>query len=227
MRVRASHSLAVLGTIARTIALAAVAACSYPTFVDPEPLVSEATQRTDAGSREPKSGTPDPIPSASSPAPVDDAGPPVIDPTPDAGPDSRTLKATLNATLPVTFGGAPYCTYRVALQQITLTITTAKNGDVADAVVTANAVEAVVAPCTYAPIAPNAQRYKLASATVLPNGAHHLELAASTTNTPIASLSIDGNLDEAYPALKLAWHRTDVAAPLDWRISAEMTASPQ
>lgn len=67
--------------------------------------------------------------------------------------------------------------------------------------------------------------YVLTKASTLANGATHLELSGLSANKPAASLVVEGDFRTAYPALSLAWHRTDYGAPLDWRVATQITVS--
>jgi hypothetical protein len=210
--------------------LAAIAACATPNFDDSSPLPIEnaptgkpATGAAPAGSG--SSAVMAPVPSGS-PVPAPDP----LDPDGgfDAGPQSMRWKASLAATTPVEFGGGQACLYRITLQQVNVDIVAAANGDIVAANVTAIAFEEVLStPCDNVAIPAHTHTYALETATLLPSGVGHLELAPLATNHPPASLVIEGDFRVPSPSLSLAWHRTDYGPPLDWRVNAQLTATLQ
>jgi len=196
------------------LALAPVAACTHAApRAEPEPGLTLLDDPMRGGA----SDTDDAAPTILSAADAD------ADAAPQAAPGARSFHATLPATLPVSYGGAPYCAYRSTLEHVTVDLTQAKNGDVVAASVTALAVEETVPPCPYPPLAASTHHYALRSSTLLPGGARHVELVAATANVPIVSLTLEGNLDEAFPELTLVWHRIDIDAPFDWSVTARVT----
>jgi hypothetical protein len=124
------------------------------------------------------------------------------------------------------FGGGQNCLYRITLQQVKVDIVAYASGDIVAASVTARAFEEVLTPSCGTPIPAHTHTYALIRATVLPSGMGHLELAGISTNRPAASLVIEGDFRTESPTLSLAWHRTDYGPPLDWRVNAQLTASP-
>jgi hypothetical protein len=212
-----------LATLA-VMALAIVGGCARPALDEPEPLpLDDSPSERGTG----RSASSSPAPSGSgevvSPAPSGSAARGT-----DAGPQARRWKGTLSATKPVQFGGGQNCVYRITLQGVKVDIVSAANGDIVAANVTATAIEQVLTPsCSNTAIPAHTHTYALVTATVLPGGTGHLELAGLSTNRPAASLFIEGDLTAASPTLSLEWHRTDYGPPLDWRIAAQVTAVPQ
>lgn len=199
------------------LAFAALAACSSPPPVDPLPLAED-----DAPARgQKRSGAPAPAPTPSASGSED---PPLPPPPPsDAGAAATTWSGALPSTATVEFGGDPYCTYRITLKRIATEITADQSGKVIGATVTAQAIEEAVAPCPNGAIPANDHVYELSSWTVHASGITRLELAPKATNHPAASLVLEADLRTPAPEASLAWHRTDVSAPLDWRVNAKVT----
>jgi len=222
------------------LALSAVAACATPNLDETPPTAFDAPKSkhpTDKTEGMPNGPAPAPSTSGSSssapPAPSSSAssgtgGSPFGDAPVDAGPQSQRWKGALASTIPVDFGGGQECQYRITLKQVTVDITAAANGDIVAANVTALAVEQVLSsPCNNTAIPAHTHYYALTTATLLPSGLNHLELAGLSTNHPLASLVIEGDFKAASPALSLKWHRTDYGPPLDWTINANVTVQLQ
>lgn len=215
------------------IALATAAACASPNLDEPAPPFTDAPPGKHGTGT---SSSPSPLPTTSGGStsfpPPPGSGSPFGDGDGgvDAGAGAETgrWKGALAATLPVDFGGGQYCQYRITLKQITVDVTAAANGDIVAANVTALAVEQVLSSsCSNTAIPAHTHYYSLTTATLLPSGVSHLELAGPSTNHPAASLVIEGDFRTLAPALSLTWHRTDYGPPLDWTVNAKVTASPQ
>lgn len=209
--------------------LATVAACATPNLDDPTPLpladppaARGKSPSASSSSAPAASGSAD----GSSPAPSGwGSSAPVPAPAPDAGPGAWQWKGALSATTPALFGGGQECRYRITLQQVKVDIVAAADGDIVAANVTAVAFEEVLStPCNNVAIPAHTHTYALVTASLLSNGERHLELAGLSTNHPAASLVIEGDFDTANPVLSLAWHRTDYGPPLDWRVTAQISA---
>jgi hypothetical protein len=223
-------------------ATATVAACATPNLEDPPPPVSDAPPSKHApGNASPTSPLPmssggassfPPAPSSSNASSTDgtqgSGGSPFSDAGVDAGPQSQRWKGALTATLPVDFGGGTECKYSITLKQVTVDVTAAGNGDIVATNVTALAVEQVLStPCNNTAIPAHTHYYSLMTATLLPSGVSHLELAGPSTNHPAASLVIEGDFRTVDPVLSLKWHRTDYGPPLDWTVNAQVTVKLQ
>jgi hypothetical protein len=225
------------------IALATAAACATPDLGDPDPPISDAPpSKHAAGMVSPASplpsasGSSSPLPPASSSSGTSSAsgsgsgsgGAPPSGAGVDAGAQAQRWKGTAATTLPVDFGGGAECHYRITLKQITVDVTAAADGEIVAANVTALAVEQVLStPCNNTAIPQHTHYYSLITATLLPSGISHLELAGPSTNHPAASLVIEGDFRAADPALSLQWHRTDYGPPLDWTVNAQVTVKLQ
>jgi hypothetical protein len=207
-------------------ALSAGGACAVPDLRDPSPLeVHDAPPDRHGGST---STSTSPAPTASgepSSPPSPEGGPPL---DAGAGAGARRWTGTLGTTLPVTFGGAPYCSFRITLKNVQVEMIAAASGVITAASATALAVEEVLSsPCGNPPIPPHTQHFSLTSAAVRPSGVTHLVLAPAATNQPLASLVIEGDLRTFNPELTLTWHRTDYGPPLDWTVSVRLTVMSQ
>jgi hypothetical protein len=221
------------------LTLAAIAACATPNFGDPPPPVTDAPPSKHPTGTTNNATSPLPTTSGSSstlpPAPSSSAssgsgagGSPFGDASVDAGPQSKRWKGTLGSTIPVDFGGGQECHYRITLQQVTVDVTAAANGDIVAANVTALAVEQVLTnPCNNTAIPAHTHYYALTTAAVLSSGLSHLELSGFSSNHPQAALVIEGDFTAAEPALSLKWHRTDFGPPLDWTVNAQATVKLQ
>ena len=206
------------------VALAMTAACVTPNLDDPEPLSLDDSPSA-RGSGKSASTTP-PAGSGQAASPAPSSASTGTGGGVDAGPQAKRWRGAVGATLPVEFGGGGYCRYRITLEQVKVDVVAAASGEVVAATVTATALEEVVSPsCQTATIPSHTQTYALVRATVLPSGVGHLELVGLSTNDPPASLVVEGDFHTASPALSLAWHRTNQGPPLDWRVSAQVTAT--
>jgi hypothetical protein len=180
---------------------------------------------------------PPPLPTGGgSRPPVTDAGatessaPPGADANPlavDSGPAARRFTGTLAASPVALFGGTPNCNYKITLKQIDVDLTINGEGLVTLASIKDTAVEQVVAPCPYAPAPASSNEYSLATSSKLANGSLHIELTGFPTNTPAATLTIEGDFDldggTVNPVAE--WHRTDQPPPLDWHVTATIPLS--
>lgn len=168
-----------------------------------------------------------PPPQATGALPSRDAGAEAkapVDASPvDAGPQSRRFVGTLAATKPMTFGGSPYCTYKMTMKNVDVDVTVTGNGDIANASVSNVAFEETVPPCSQPPLEPNLQKYYLASSSKLPNGGAHLELARDPLNRTAATLILEGDFRVDDVKALLEWHRTDIGSPFDWRITTTVS----
>jgi hypothetical protein len=217
--------------IVTAFAVATVAGCATPDLpTEPEPMpTSHRPSKSAAGA--PTAGA------ASSGAPAAPSNGDTAAPAPSAGNGEtggagavQHWKGEIAATVPVDFGGAGYCDYRITLEQVVVDVTVTENGDVLAASVTAIAAEALRSSCPSAAIPTNVHAYELvghASSTLLPSGAVRLVLAPMAANQPQASLVLEGDFRSASTAVSLAWSRTDVGPPVDWKINATVTGSRQ
>ena len=131
-----------------------------------------------------------------------------------------TYKGRIDKTTAVMFGGGPmgYCTYTMSLQQLSVEIGIRPSGEVTTGHVQALNVEAIVGTCMYAPAPASIANYNFVSATPSANGMM-LTFEGEATNATKASLVV--NLSSSGPTQTAAmiFHRTDLGAPLDWRVA--------
>jgi len=199
------------------IAAAIVTSTACSSSVEPlPPLASTATARRDAGTK--SDGAPaDPIDETDA-----EATHPIVD-----GAAAQTFKGTLAETLPVKFGGDPYCQYSVKLKPIVIEVAVLDSGEVIAATVQDTTIEAVIPttpPCPYGPMEPSAQTYALTT-TVKNDAGTGLTLSfkGAAGNRPTTSLVIDLVKNGASYDASCVWKRTDISAPLDWQIKAKLT----
>jgi len=145
------------------------------------------------------------------------------------GDDTTTYKGMLDQTPAMTFGGAPYCSYTIALKQLDVELEILPSEQVTAGKVQALNVEAVVPttpPCPYGPAGPTISNYTFASAMSSTSGMT-LTFQGAATNTPVASLEVELlSVGSVYQA-RLGFHRTDVSSPLDWSVLATVPLSAQ
>jgi hypothetical protein len=156
-----------------------------------------------------------------------DAG---IDSAPSDAGTPRMFQGTMDEVTPVTFGGLPYCTYKITLKQLQIQIGILPSGQIATGHVQDLNVESIIpsttpnCPADYEVIPPNIATYTLLSAT--PAGSTTtLTFTGGASNMPPADLTIElSSVGSAYQA-KLGFHRTNVEPPLDWSVIATVSLS--
>jgi hypothetical protein len=138
-----------------------------------------------------------------------------------------TYKAHLGQVMPVMFGGSPFCTYTITLEQLDVELAIVPSGRATSGKVQALNVEGVVQPCGEMPIPPKIATYTLASATPQPGGVK-LTFQGASDNVPnvslVANLSAVGS---AYTAM-LGFHRIDQPTQpvLEWSVVTTVTLTP-
>jgi hypothetical protein len=155
-----------------------------------------------------------------------------IDGPPRDGGTPRTFMGTMDEVPPVTFGGAPYCTYKITLKQLQVEIGILPSGQVATGHVQDLNVESVVpsttpnCPPDYGVIPPNIASYTFQSASASASGMT-LTFTGGASNMPPADLTIElSSVGAAYQA-RLGFHRSNTVAPLDWSVIATVSLSTQ
>jgi hypothetical protein len=131
-----------------------------------------------------------------------------------------TYKGRLDQTTPAMFGGGPmgYCTYTMSLKQLTVEVGMLPSGEVTSGRVQDLQVEAIVGTCMYAPAAPSIASYAFVSAT--PNTAGMmLTFEGEATNATKTSLVVNLSASGPTQTAAMVFHRTDLGAPLDWRVA--------
>jgi hypothetical protein len=148
-----------------------------------------------------------------------------VNPTAPTSNVNGTFQGGFNSTPTVPFGGLPYCSYSIVLQNVTSVVEFANN-QITRAQVAALAVETALNGCPFGSIAPNTHQYTLRSSAV--NGSNvTIDYDAAPANAPHASLQFAGRLSDDGRSLAgtLTWQRDDQggAPSLDWRVTADVT----
>lgn len=144
----------------------------------------------------------------------------------EASSPATTFRGRLDATLPVKFGGSPYCSYTVSLKEIVIEVAALESGDLIGASVSNLVVEATIPPCPNPPMAPARQTYALTTTTKTASGLT-LGFEGAKPNQPATALVIDlVRIGVTYEA-SVGWHRTDQKPPLDWSVAAKITLAAE
>ena len=148
----------------------------------------------------------------------------------DAAVAPITYKGMLAQTAPTMFGGGTFCTYTVTFRQIEVEVGIVPTSkQVTTGRVQNLNVEEVVPTtpvCPFGPADPTISNYTLASATPTASGMT-LMFQGAAANTPVASLTVTLSPTSSGYTAALAFHRTDLGPPLDWRVTTTVTLSPQ
>lgn len=150
--------------------------------------------------------------------------------TPDAAPDGpiggpREVRyerfiGRLAATPSVTFGGDPYCTYRVTLRDVVLDLAISAE-ELATMTIADTMVETIVGSCPFAPAPSNRQLFdhRGGPRQVAGDGTVQPALAGLAANQPLtgatAMLRVAGGSADA----SLTWERLDQGPPLKWVVA--------
>jgi hypothetical protein len=137
---------------------------------------------------------------------------------PPAGP--KAYRGTLALTDKVPFGGEPYCTYEIALSDVSVEVTVGDGGEATAATVGDVTNEATTGDCPHPPAPQTTQEFTLKTASTTASGTH-LEFEGAEANSPKTTLVVDltASASGAYDAT-LQWKRVDQPAPLDWTVTA-------
>jgi hypothetical protein len=205
-------SLAVIG-------LVAITACGGEMTPPPPFEPAEAAKRP----KEPKGPGQSDAP-ADEGAPVPDEVDPNgdVDPTlpPGMPPPDTAWIGTLASTEWVTFGGEPFCTYRVRLVDVRVNVRLTATGRIVTTFVSGTAVEEGLNGCGNQPIPPNLHRYTYSPAAPT-EGAFTAKNVPG--NKPAAEMAGEVLVtDPTTGRATLRWRRTDAKAPLDWVITAQV-----
>ena len=206
-RIRGLRAVSLLG-LSSLVAIASASAengCGGDSTVTAPPPLPTGTGRP-----------PDPAEDAAS----ESAAPPVDAAPADAGPLARRFTGTLAASAPASFGGSPYCSYKMTLKQIDIDLTLSEAGLATSGLVKDIAFEEAVPPCPNAAMAPTMNQYSLARSSKLASGALHVELTGFAQNRPTTTLVVEGTFTSDHVSATAEWHRTDQNPPLDWRVKA-------
>lgn len=144
--------------------------------------------------------------------------PPPPDSTTKPTPTSFTAEVAQVPT--VEFGGSPYCKYTITLRS--LVVHFAALGDQVDSATVQNDnAEAPVPPCDKGVIPVKRATYTLDTATRITNG-FHLSFTNGPDNEPMVDLVADVTLSAGKYSAALTFHRSDIIAPLDWKVSTTL-----
>lgn len=135
-------------------------------------------------------------------------------------------KGTLSATMPVTFGGAPFCLYTITLQQVMVDLDMLPSGQASAGRIQALNVEGKDAACPNGVIPPTIANYTLSQSTMGASGTTLTFQGAATNNPPASLVVLLTPTGTQYTAM-LTFHRTNQPAPLDWTVQTMLVLSPQ
>ena len=148
----------------------------------------------------------------------------VTEAAPD-GPPVSGYRGMLDATAPVQFGGDPYCTYTMVLRQIEIVLSIAGEDRVVDGQAQNLTVEEVIPttpPCPFPPSPPSIHRYRFSSSSAVQDTVT-VVFAADPSNTPLGTLVLEVTPSGPGYQASFDYHRTDQPAPLDWRVTGEVS----
>ena len=123
------------------------------------------------------------------------------------------------------FGGAPFCAYRVTMKNLTLTATIGDDGFVSRADLTATTTESTVGQCAVGTIDPHVHRYT--GTGTLAGDKLTLDFTPSVGNQPKARVNFSGRLVGRDPSSgrlvgTLVLQRSDIGGNLAWTIRSEL-----
>jgi hypothetical protein len=152
------------------------------------------------------------------PSPADAQEEPLVDAPIDA-PPPRVYRARLPETAPVMFGGGPlgYCLYTIQLRQLDVQLAVTTGGVVSGQVQALN-IETPAMTCPHMGIPPMIANYTFQSAIPTMVG-QQLVFRGAAANFPRVNLVVDLTATGAELQARLAFHRTDQPAPLDWTVT--------
>ncbi|MBX3199382.1 MAG: hypothetical protein KF894_14710 [Labilithrix sp.] len=144
----------------------------------------------------------------------------------EASAGAMTFEGRLTETVPVPFGGSPYCEYTMKLEDVVIEVAALESGEIIGATVKDRAVEAAPPPCPHPPMTPSAQSFSLTTVTPSASGST-LAFVGATTNRPETSLVVElVRVGVTYEAAA-EWKRTDQTPPLDWTVKATLTLTAE
>ena len=117
-----------------------------------------------------------------------------------------------------TFGGSPYCTYNVSMQNLNLKVSIDENGNINSAMLTGTMVETTVGDCPYAPIGSKSHSYSGGGS--VEGKTISLELNPASTNMPHALASFRGQIINGRLNGTLTLHRTNIGGNLAWTVQS-------
>jgi len=145
-------------------------------------------------------------------------------PTP-ATPTDTVWEGALAKTSAVTFGGPPYCDYRVTFTDLTVRLVVGADGVVKSGEARGRMFEEAIA-CEHAPTPASFSTFRFSgadSASALVVDDDVVTFTGVTSNSPRSNLAFEGARDtNGTIAATVRIHRTDIAAPLDWTVVANV-----
>jgi hypothetical protein len=118
----------------------------------------------------------------------------------------------------VTFGGSPFCTYNVSMQNLNLKVSIDDNGNINSATLTGTMIETTVGGCPYAPIGSKSHTYSGGGS--VEGKTISLELNPASTNAPRALASFRGQIINGRLNGNLTLHRINAAGNLAWTVQS-------
>jgi hypothetical protein len=117
-----------------------------------------------------------------------------------------------------TFGGSPYCTYNVSMQNLNLKVSIDDNGNINSALLTGTMVETTVGGCPFAPLGNKSHTYSGGGS--VEGKIIALELNPAPTNMPHALASFRGQIINGRLNGTLTLHRINAAGNLAWTVQS-------
>lgn len=138
-------------------------------------------------------------------------------------PSETVWTGTLAKAPTALFGGSPFCNYRVTFTDLQMSLVVGPDGVVKTSEVTGTMTEEAV-DCAYPPIAANTSVFSLKAGSK--QAGLDVTLSGSPKNTPQSELEFQGATDkDGTIAGTIRIHRTDIDAPLDWTVVANIRLS--
>jgi hypothetical protein len=148
----------------------------------------------------------------------------------DARTEPYTYAGHVDAVPAVNFGNQPpACAWTMTLKNIDVRLTVSLSGVVIGAEVQNDNVEAfqpgtTSTTCTSTLVPPSRAVYNLSGLQPTPTGSM-LTLNGATTNRTGANVVVDLSAGTGGYAATLTFHRTDLPAPYDWKVTTMLTLS--
>ena len=145
---------------------------------------------------------------------------------PADGPVALTYHAIVPASMTVSFGGAPECSYTATLRQTDIQLAVLPTGKVTGGQVQTLYDEQITSTCGHPPATPSISNYTFATATTTASGMT-LTFREKPGDKPGASLTIGLSAAGANYLAQLTFLRTDLTGPLVWMVTIPATLLPQ
>ena len=145
---------------------------------------------------------------------------------PADGPAALTYHAMVPASMTVSVGGAPECSYTVTLRQTDIQLAVLSTGKVTGGQVQTLYDEVITSTCGHPPATPTISNYTFATATTTASGMT-LTFREKPGDRPGASLTIGLTAAGANYQAQLTFLRTDLTGPLVWMVTIPALLLPQ